>query len=211
MVRLLNETVARRKVLIYGTGTTLAFRVLLSEGFDVTGADVGADVIQYWEREFPGRFVHASELETSERGFDVITACEVFEHLHDPPRWIRSLVRNLAADGVLCGSTNFYDGSESIEEPTGYMAIGGHVAYWSQSSLGALLRSLGLDLELFELVCPGSVKPDLMYGRLWPNKRLFFASRDSAVMRNLRALKASTPILPCDTSEYPVSAYRESN
>jgi SAM-dependent methyltransferase len=209
MVRLLNETVSRRKVLIYGAGTTLAFRVLLSDGLDVTGADVSDDVIRYRQREFPGRFIHATALETSHADYDIITACEVFEHLHDPTRWIASLVANLADDGVLCGSTNFYPGSGPLEDETGYMSLGGHVAYWSQASLGAILQSFGLDLELFELVCPGSVKPDLMYERLVPNKRLFFASRDVDVMDYLRALKRSTPILPCDTSDYPVTAYRQ--
>ena len=211
MVRLLNDHGReRRKVLIYGAGTTLVFRVLHDEGFDVYGADIGSDVVAYRNTEFPGRFFHASEIEKSAHGFDIITACEVFEHMHDPVRWINALSSNLAPDGVLCGSTNFYPGDGPIEDGQriGYMSVGGHVAYWSESALDAALRRLHMQVVVFELVCPGSVKPDLAYGSLFPNKRLFFGSRDAALIERLRALKAETPILPCDTSDYPVPAYR---
>ena len=210
LVRFLNDDRERRRVLIYGAGTTLVFRVLLDDGFDVTGADVSNAVVEYRRREFGDRFVTATSLESAASGYDVITACEVFEHLHDPNYWLENLARNLAPDGVLCGSTNFYPGSGPIEDEgskVGYMGLDGHVAYWSQRSLGFALERLGLELELFELVCPGSVKPDNTFGSLFPNKRLFFASRDAELMARLRAIKAETPILPCDTSSYPVAAY----
>jgi SAM-dependent methyltransferase len=208
MVRFLNEDAVRQRVLIYGAGTTLVFRVLLDDGFDVIGADVSDEVVNYRKQEFGDRFIHTAALESRGGEYDIITACEVFEHFHHPARWISALASNLTPDGVLCGSTNFYSGTGPIEDPTDYMSAECHVAYWSETSLAEALRPHGLTVELFELVCPGSVKPDLMYNRLVPNKRLFFASRDEAFIDRLRVLKASTPILPCDTSDYPVAAYR---
>jgi SAM-dependent methyltransferase len=212
LVRFLNEQVpVRRKILVYGAGTTLVFRVLLDEGFDVMGADVSHQVVEYRTREFPGRFVHASELESSRHNFDIITACEVFEHFHDPMRWIGSIVHNLAPDGVLCGCTNFYPGHGPIEDgqKVGYMSLDGHVAYWSESSLAAAVEPFGMASVAFEMICPGSVKPDRTFNDLFQNKRLFFASRDEALIERLRALRRDQPILPCDTSDYPIAAYRD--
>lgn len=211
MVRLLNDLGRpRRKVLIFGAGTTLVFRVLHDEGFEVEGVDVSTEVVNYRSAEFPGQFGHPEELDHRNGGFDIITACEVFEHFHDPNRWVGTLAANLAPDGVLCGSTNFYPGQGPIEDSQtiGYMSLDGHVAYWSEAALAKCFGQLGLEVVVFELVCPGSVKPDLMWGSLFPNKRLFFASRDKKVIEALTELKASTPILPCDTSDYSVRRYR---
>jgi len=211
LVRFLNEQApARRKILIYGAGTTLVFRVLLDEGFDVMGADVSHEVVEYRAREFPARFVHASELESSHYDFDIITACEVFEHFHNPKRWIGSLAGNLAPDGVLCGSTNFYPGHGPIEDEqkVGYMSLDGHVAYWSESAFATAVEPLGMTSAAFEMVSPGSVKPDKKFNSLFPNKRLFFASRDEDLIGRLNALRRDHPILPCDTSNYPIAAYR---
>jgi SAM-dependent methyltransferase len=201
---------ARQKVLIYGAGTTLVFRVLHDEGLDVYGADIGQDIVDYRTAEFPGRFMHTSELETSEHGFDIITACEVFEHFHDPVRWVGTLARNLAPGGVLCGSTNFYPGHGPIEDdqPTGYMSLTSHVAYWSDTAFAAACEPFGMTTVSFELECPGSVTPDLTYGSLFPNKRLFFASRDHDFIQRLRETRGSTPVLPCNTADYPIEAYR---
>lgn len=211
MVRFLNGAgKPRRRVLIFGAGTTLVFRVLHDEGFEVEGADVDAEVVNYRSAEFPGQFRHAFELERRRGEFDIITACEVFEHLHNPNRWLDILAANLAPDGVLCGSTNFYPGSGPIEDgqDPGYMSYTGHVSYWSESALSKCVGRLGFKVVLFEMVCPGSVKPDLTYGSLFPNKRMFFASRDLELIAALDALKARNPILQCDTSDYPVRAYR---
>ena len=44
-----------------------------------------------------------------------------------------------------------------------------------------------MDLVLFELICPGSVKPDLRYNSLFPkSKRLFFASKEAEVIARLK-------------------------
>lgn len=211
LVRFLNANgTPRQRVLLYGTGTTLVFRVLHQEGFDVYGADVSDEVVAYRATEFPKRFLHATSIERSAGAFDIITACEVFEHLHDPHRWLGALVRNLTPTGALCGSTNFYPGFGPIEDnqAIGYMSLGGHVAYWSERSLATALARDGLETVFFELVCPGSVKPDLGTNSLFPNKRLFISSRDTELIEHLRTLREREPVLPCDTSDYPVAAYR---
>ena len=210
LIRLLHGEGLTGRVLIYGAGTTLVFRVLREEGLDVFGADVSQDVVSFRAQEFPGRFLHASELAETCLGFDVITSCEVFEHLHDPRRWIGYVVRNLAPHGVWSGSTNLYPGYGPIEDEqtVGYMSFPGHVAYWSERSLARALAEHGMDVVLFEMVCPGSVKPDPRYNSLFPNKRLFFASKEPGVLARLRARQLREPTLPLDTSDYPVPAYR---
>lgn len=71
------------------------------------------------------------------------------------------------------------------------------------------MSTFGMEVILFELVCPGSVKPDKTYNSLFPNKRIFFASRDRELMSSLRARREIEPILPLDTSDYPIAAYQE--
>ena len=102
-----------------------------------------------------------------------------------------------------------YPGEGPIEDnqPVGYMSLGGHVAYWSEQSLEAMFRTFDMEVTVFELVCPGSVKPDRTYNSLFPNKRIFFASRDTNLIERLRARRAVEPVLPLDTSDYPVAAY----
>ncbi|MBX3746970.1 MAG: class I SAM-dependent methyltransferase [Verrucomicrobiae bacterium] len=211
IVRLLYHHFPEKRIMLFGVGTTLVFRVLLEEGLDVLGVDVSRAVVQFRREEFGSRFIHTTDLKAVGRKFDIITACEVIEHLHRPRQWFRLLNRCLQDDGVIAGCTNLYPGSGPIEDgqKVGYMSLGGHVAYWSERSLTNAFAQIGLTALFFEIICPGSSKPDLLYQSLFPNKRLFFATRNTKVIEQLRNLQQQSPILPLDTSDYQVPAYRK--
>lgn len=210
LVRFLAETVRAESFLLYGVGSTLAFPVLLSEKFDVYGCDLSPDVIAYREKEFGReRFFHVDELEKKTGRYDAVIACEVFEHFHDPIKWAGMIARSLKEGGVVCGTTNFYPGGPIEDgQKVGYMSLLGHVVYWSESAMGRLMEQFGMQLVTFEMVCPGSVKPDLKFNDLFPNKRIFFASSDQRIIEQLLQLKAGNPIMQLDTSDYPHPAYR---
>lgn len=209
LTRMLVREFDARNILLYGVGSALAFPVLLQEGFEVHGTDVSSDVIAYRQKEAGKRFFHASDLAKISAAYDGVIACEVFEHFHAPPRWLGQIVKSLKPGGTLCGTTNFYPGGPIEDsQKIGYMSLRGHVAYWSEKALATALQPHGMTVVLFEMVCPGSVKPDKTYNDLFPNKRVFFASSDTRKIARLRQLKQETPILPIDLSDYPHPAYR---
>lgn len=209
LVRLLHAEFGVRRFLLFGVGATLAFPQLVSEGFDVYGADVSKEVIELRQKEFGHRFFHADHLDAFNGYFDAIIACEVFEHFHRPLFWTNRLIASLGSDGIICGTTNFYPGGPIEDsQKVGYMSIRGHVAYWSESSLNRAFREGGMGVVLFEMVCPGSIKPDQKFGDLFPNKRVFFLTRNQVMLQRFRSLKERQPVLPLDTSDYPIAAYR---
>lgn len=209
LTRMLSREFGAQTFLLFGVGSALAFSVLLDEGFDVYGADVSEDVVNYRTAQAGSRFFRAQDLRAVSSAYDAVIACEVLEHLHSPHRWLGHLLRSLRPGGILCGTTNFYPGGPIEDgQKIGYMSMLGHVAYWSGSSLSEALREYGMQLVFFEMISPGSVKPDRTFGDLFPNKRVFFASSDVRKIEILRNQQAREPILPLDMSDYPHPAYR---
>jgi len=199
LVEMLRRDLGGRKFLLYGTGNTPTLENLLNEGVDVVGADVSRDVVEFKKRTHgEDRFFTPDALPASER-YDGIVAVEVFEHFSEPRRNIELLVQRLAPGGVITGTTDFYRNGnlEDATEP-GYLRSTGHVAYWSEKSLGHLAQSFGLALALFELVRPGSVIPDEKFGKLWVNKRVFFLYDPARHQGYFSELARTTPILPID-------------
>lgn len=209
LTRMLVAEFAVSKVLLYGVGSALAFPVLLDEGYDVEGTDVTEEVIAFRKKAAGDRFFHASDLSQRRAVYDAVIACEVFEHFHQPRRWIGEIAASLKPGGVLCGTTNFHPGGRIEDgQKVGYMSLRGHVAYWSETSFSRAVDAHGMKAVFFEMVCPGSVKRDLKYDDLFPNKRVFFATSDEKRMHQLTELRRSTPVLPIDLSDYSVAAYR---
>jgi len=209
LVRMLQSGLAKSTFLLYGVGSNRSFPVLRSEGCDVYGCDISPSVIEYRENKYGSEyFFHTDKLAKYKNKFDVVVACEVFEHFHNPKRWIELIIQSLKEDGVLCGTTNFYPGGDIEDgQKVGYMSLNGHVAYWSERSMSRLFGNYGMELVSFEMICPGSVKPDLTFHDLYPNKRVFFASADVKTIKFLKELNEKSPILPLDTSAYPHPAY----
>ena len=212
LVRFIHKDLEKQSFLLYGVGSTLAFPVLISERFDVYGCDVSESVIEYRQKKYGiDRFFHANKLESIHNKYDVVVACEVIEHLNYPQKAFSTILNCMKLNGILCGTTNFHPGGDIEDgQKVGYMSFRNHVAYWSEKSMTKLLGNFGMNLITFEMVCPGSVKPDLKYNDLFPNKRVFFASADEDVISFLIELKSKNPILPIDLSDYPHPSYRSS-
>ncbi len=212
LVRMLKNDLDKQTFLLYGVGSTLSFPVLKSEGFDVYGCDLSNSVVQYRQMEFGKEsFFYPRVLKQKKSIFDVIVACEVFEHFYNPKKYIERILNCLKENGILCGCTNFYPGHGDIEDGQkgGYMSFLGHVAYWSKSSMSELIDPYGMKLVVFEMVCPGSVKREPVYNDLCPNKRVFFITADKESLDYLSSLKKQSPVLPIDISDYPIKAYRK--
>ena len=162
LVRMLKDDLGKATFLLYGVGSAVVFSVLMSEQLDVFGCDVSKAVIRYRQKEHGrDRFFHPRELRNRRHRFDVVTACEVFEHFHDPRKWISMIVGSLREGGIVCGTTNLYPGGDIEDgQKVGYMSLKAHQAYWSESSLARAFGADGMKVVSFQMVCPGSVKPD---------------------------------------------------
>jgi SAM-dependent methyltransferase len=201
LVQFLKEKLGKKSFLLYGTGNTDTLTKLRFEGVDAIGCDISKQVCNRRVEEFGSEsfFLPKDLIQSRKNGYDAIVAVEVVEHFTNPKRSFELLVNCLKDDGVICGTTNFYPGGplEDRNEP-GYMSLMGHVAYWSHKSMSTLAKIYGLEVVEFEMVRPGSVLPDMKFGQLFPNKRVFFVFHPEIHGEFFEALKVSMPILPID-------------
>ena len=176
LARFCAEQLGAKSILLFGTGPTQAFRVLIGEGYDVSGSDVSADVIKFRQDEFGAdRFFHPADI--GNRKFDVIISTEVIEHFFKPQAEIKGVVGHLNPGGIFCGSTGFSKDGGIDEGPNRYMEPRGHVIYWSEASLKAAFEQLGLTLTSFAL------------GSDFASARIFFGTQDAAINAKLGGLK----------------------
>ena len=176
LARFCAEQFGSKSILLFGTGPTRAFRVLIGEGYDVYGCDVSADVIKFRQDEFGAeRFFHPADLGT--RKFDVIISTEVIEHFFKPLAEIEGVAGHLNPGGIFCGSTGFSKDGGVDEGENRYMAPRGHVIYWSEGSLKAAFDRLGLTLTSFAL------------GSDFASARIFFGTRNAEINAKLAGLK----------------------
>lgn len=195
--KLLHDELGLSTILLYGTGNTPTFFQLVEEGLDVWGCDLSSDLVQLRNDANDGnRFFHPDNFPEGAQ-YDLIVAVEVFEHFAAPIRSLRLLERHLSPRGVIAGTTDFYDGG-SIGDHV-YLKPRMHVAYWSESGLRVAGEQTSLPgFQLFELICPGSVKPDEKFGALWPRKRVFFLYAEHEYNHYFQLLRERHPILPID-------------
>jgi len=175
LARFSAERFGSKSILLFGTGPTRAFRVLLEQGYDVYGCDVSADVIKLRQDEFGSeRFFHVDQL--ADQKFDVIIATEVIEHFFEPIPEMKQVIAHLNPGGVFCGSTGFSQDGKVDEGPNRYMRPRGHVIYWSQQSLDTAFERLGLKLMSFTL------------GSDFASARIFFGTQDAGIAATLSAV-----------------------
>ena len=183
-----------RRILLYGTGNTKTLESLLTQGVDAYGCDYSQELIVDRKNKFgEERFFHPDEM--PKILFDAIVAVEVVEHFDSPFDQIGNLMRCLTRRGVLTGTTDFWDRSDIRNHI--YIKSDLHIAYWSNKSLTTAANIFGYNSKLFELICPGSVKPDEKFKLLWPRKRVFFLYPDTHKEYFIDLYK-KYPILPID-------------
>lgn len=199
LVKMLYEDLGKRSFLLFGTGNTKTFENLQQEKIDVNGCDISKDVVSYKKQLYGEESFYLPEEIPEPKKYDVIVAVEVFEHFVQPKTSLNLLIKHLEKGGIICGTTNFYDGC-SIEDNNnpGYMSIKSHVAYWNHKSLSKGVEKYGLVVSEFEMIRPGSVMPDEKYGQLYPNKRVFFIYEPHTYGDYFQNLSERSPILPID-------------
>jgi hypothetical protein len=197
LTNMLKNDLQGNSFLLYGTGNTPAFDRLINENINVYGCDISRDLVAMKSKKYgKERFFLPQDI-PAEMNFDGIIAVEVFEHFIEPLADIAFLVNHLSMKGVLCGTTDFFQG-KAIEDKNQYMKATSHVSYWSFQSLSYAANKLKKELTEFEMIRPGSVLPDEKFGWLWPNKRVFFIYSGANHQEYFEQLKIQSPILPID-------------
>lgn len=143
-------------VLDLGCGNGVLAGRLLAAGCKVIGVDIDSKGVEIAARTYPaGKFL-CQEFSVDcyiDPGiqFDAIVASEVIEHLYDPRMLLRCARRNLKTSGILVLTTPYHGWLKNVaisfagkwdsHHQPGH--VGGHIKFWSLSSLRQLLESQG--------------------------------------------------------------------
>lgn len=198
LVKLLSQELGAKSFLLFGTGNTPTFEKLLGEKYDVIGCDISENVVRYKKEKHGENLFFTPDTLPKDKKYDAIIAVEVIEHFHKPLKIFYFLHSLLNKSGTICGTTDFFIGKTLRESDTSeYMKSKGHIAYWNNSSLSRLSKNFQYLVTDFELIRPGSILPDEKFGKLWPNKRVFFIHSLENKEYFLQK-KSVSPILPID-------------
>jgi len=139
--RLLNLDTPR--ILIFAPGSTPTFKILSEQGADVYAADI-SDGLPYSDR-----FIHLRKDKLPDIEFDIITMVEIIEHFDNPVGEFRMLSKHLAPEGIIAGTTDFYQGGAIWNNI--YLFPKDHISYFHHDSLSYLCDLLGLNCTLFKM------------------------------------------------------------
>ena len=181
--RLLNLNNPR--ILIFAPGSTPTFEILSQRGADVYAADI-SDGLPYSDR-----FIHLRKDKLPDIEFDIITMVEIIEHFDNPVGEFRTLSKHLAPDGIIAGTTDFYQGGAIWNNK--YLMPKDHLSYFHHDSLSYLCDLLGLKCVLFKMEWSRKNK-DIR------NRRAFIIYReDSVVARDaLYGYRQTCSVLPIE-------------
>ena len=193
------------QIVIFGAGVTLAPIQLKLLNISVSICDVSKQTRNYWHNKGFKAFNSLN----SNLNADAIIACEVIEHFNKPRLQIINLLESVGKDGVICGTSDFYNGSDIYEgeNKIGYMSWKGHNTYWNQKSLRYLLDDTGYELVTFKAICPGEFVKFPLDDELHPNKTFFFITKNKKYMELLNAEKEKNKTLPFDSRVYESENY----
>ena len=123
------------KYLDYGTGYGLFVRLMRDFGFDFYGQDKYCDIV----------FAKDFEIEDNEKGFELVTAFELFEHLENPYEEMKKIT---GYSNNIFISTEFYPASSPKPGEWWYFGLehGQHLSLYTKKSLEALGEKYGLNL-----------------------------------------------------------------
>ncbi len=120
---------------------------------------------------------------------DIVVACEVLEHFSEPATDLPRLINTMKPNGIICASTNVYDGSPIAAHE--YPFVEGHCAYWAPLALtyAAEKHNCFVDFRL----------PYIALRRGGPRKRYVFFFKDPMVGAKIKLYFGSHPLAPSET------------
>ncbi len=163
VIRALTANGNIERVLDAGCGNGNLSARIAAQGFAVSAFDASTSGVEHAQRAFPGvHFRVASAYDDLRTQFDnVFDACvcvEVIEHLYDPRAFVSRVCEVLRPGGLFVVTTPYHGYLKNLALAiTGgmddhYSALwdGGHIKFWSRSTLTTLLQEHGFRVIRFE-------------------------------------------------------------
>lgn len=143
----------RSRVLEIGCGDGALNRKLRELGHDAIGVDVSEERGKFGPHCFLGSAY--DDLAAIHGRFPVVVSLEVIEHLYDPRRFVKTVADLLEPEGIAIISTPFHGYWKNVALAVSgkldahFTALwdGGHIKFWSEATLGALLRERFADVR----------------------------------------------------------------
>jgi 2-polyprenyl-3-methyl-5-hydroxy-6-metoxy-1,4-benzoquinol methylase len=140
------------RVLDYGCGNGWLAAQLAAAGYDVTGFDPDEGGIRLARDAHPSiRF----ETALPPDAYDAVISTEVVEHVYDPHDWASRCRQALHPDGVLVCSTPYHGYLKNLalslsgrwDQHFHPLRTGGHVKFWSPSTIRLLIEQHDLEVR----------------------------------------------------------------
>lgn len=145
------------RVLDVGCGNGWLVNWFIGHGAVGVGIDASEQGIEQARKAFPkGRFERLLAddrvLENlGEEPFDIVVSTEVVEHLYDPRSWARGCMAAVRGGGRFVCTTPYHGWMKNVavavmnkfDHHMNPLWDGGHIKFWSPSTLGTLLREAG--------------------------------------------------------------------
>jgi len=149
----------KARFLDYGGGNGLFVRLMRDKGYDF-----------YWHDKYAKNIFAAGFAAGERRGFELVTAFELFEHLPNPSETVREMLEY--SENILF-STRLVPSPRPRAGEWWYYALDGgqHVSFYQAGSLGFLAKQLGLRL------CTNGVSLHLLSRRRFSNAIFSLLSR----------------------------------
>lgn len=158
-----------RRLFELGCGNGSVANVLAGQGWKVAGIDASDEGIAHAQAAYPHLNLKQGsaydDLRLEFGTFPVVTSLEVVEHLYAPREYAKTLFNLLEPGGTAIISTPYHGYWKNLALAlTGKMDAHftalwdhGHIKFWSEETLGKLLREAGLHPVRFERV--GRIRP----------------------------------------------------
>ncbi|MES2450816.1 MAG: class I SAM-dependent methyltransferase [Pseudomonadota bacterium] len=138
-----------------GNGTTAA--MLAKRGYKVAGVDPSISGMEIAQRQYPECRLELGSSEEDLRArfgtFDTLLSLEVAEHVYSPRRYARVIGQLLEPGGIAIISTPYHSylknlalaASGKMESHFTALWEGGHIKFWSRSTIATLFDTAGFD------------------------------------------------------------------
>ena len=155
-----------RRLLDVGCGLGYFVAAARDAGWQAFGCDTSASWVARARELAGGDRIALEEVHPGlfGGGFDLVTAWDVLEHIHDPVPFLRTIAGLLAARGrVFIRTPNlawilptYRARRHLLREPVGLGPLN-HVVYFTADTLGAALRAAGLEPQAWPVLPPPQV------------------------------------------------------
>lgn len=161
--RYMAKGASQTRILDVGCGTGWFLEVALSEGFTVSGLELGKEIAAATSKRLKIKvFTDTIQALPAEQMFDVITLFDVLEHVPDPRSVLEAVRAHLHPGGIaliFCPNLDSV-GISILKERSSLVMPAEHLFYFTPNSLRRIIEESALEIAAFQT--KGMDIPDIM-------------------------------------------------